>query len=141
MTNQLIKNLAHSAANVTHHLVEEIVHVAHDITQNIANITRSTGDKIEHILKEKGIRITRENRHGRECHNIVANSDGTFFTNNSIDFARGLLNQVLFSDGGEERLASAMGDQKTTLEKVQNPQQKVVATKAFQLAPTNKSQL
>ncbi|MBP7710209.1 MAG: hypothetical protein KA100_03980 [Rickettsiales bacterium] len=134
-----LKDLAHSAANVTHHLVDEIVHVAHDITQNIANITRSSGDKIEHILKEKGIAVTREKRHGRECHNIVANSDGTFFTNNSIDFARGLLNQVLFSDGGEERMSGAMSDQKLSLEKVQNPQQKVTATKAFQLFSKNET--
>ncbi len=139
MTNHLIKDLANTAANATHHLVDEIVHAAHDITQNIVNITRSLGDKIEHILKEEGISITRENRHGRDCHNIVANSDGTFFTNNSIDFARGLFNQVLFSEGGEERMSGAMSDQKPMLEKVQNPQQKVTATKAFQLAPTIKN--
>lgn len=133
MTNHLIKDLA----DATHHLAEGIAHVAHDLKQNIADITRSSGDKIEHFLTEKGISVTRESRHGRDCHNIVANSDGTFFTNNSIDFTRGLLNQVLFSDNGEERVADAMSDQKRLLTKVRNPQQKVSATKATQLAPTN----
>ncbi len=139
MTNQIIKDLVHSAAVVTHHLADGIVHAAHDLTQNIANITRSSGDKIEHLLKEKGVNVTRESRHGRDCHNIVANSDGTFFANNSIDFTRGLLNQVLFSNGGEERVAGAMSDRQPMLLKVQNPHHKVTSTRAFQLVPTNNS--
>jgi hypothetical protein len=130
MTNHLIKDLAHQ-------ITESISHVAHDLTQNIIDITRTSGEKIENILKEKGVNVTREKRHGNECHNIIANSDGTFFTNNSIDFSRHLFNQVLFSDTGEQRLSSAISDHKPTLEKVQNPQQKVSATKAFQLAQKN----
>ncbi len=135
MTKEIIKDLMHSASNITHQIAEGISHVTHDLTQNIADITRSNGDKIENLLSEKGIDVVRENRHGNDCHNIVANSDGTFFTNNSVDFSRSLLNQILFSNNGEERLSNAMSNQEKLLKKVQNPQQKVTAKKAFHLFP------
>ncbi len=133
MKKDILKDLMHNAADVTHHLVEEISHIAHDLTQNITDIARSNGEKIENILKEKGISVVHENRHGNDCHNIISNTDGTFFTNNSIDFSRSLLNQILFSENGEERLSDAMSKQTSLLKKVQNPQQKIIATKATPL--------
>ncbi len=133
MKKDILKDLLKSASSVTHHIAEGISHVAHDLTQNIADITRSTGEKIENILKEKNIDVVHESRHGHDCHNIISNSDGTFFTNNSIDFSRSLLNQILFSENGEERLSNAMSSPESLLKKVQNPQQKVAATKATPL--------
>jgi hypothetical protein len=137
MTNKIVKNLVESTAAVTHNIADSIIHAAHDFGKSISDIGKSPGDKAENFLKEKNISVTRENRHGKDCHNIVANSDGTFFTNNSIDFTRGLLNQVLFSNGGEERVANAMSEKKSPLEKIQNPHQKIGSVKAFQLSSTS----
>lgn len=140
MKKDILKDLIHSASNVTHHIAEGISHVAHDLTQTINDISKSNGEKIENFLKEKGISVIHESRHGNDCHNIISNSDGTFFTNNSIDFSRSLLNQILFSEDGEERLSNAMSGQTSLLKKVQNPQQKVLATKATPLFSNKTSQ-
>lgn len=137
MTKEIIKDIVHSATDVGHHIAEGISHVVQDLTKNINHITGSTADKIANILAEKNISVTRESRHGKECHNIVANSDGTFFTNNSIDFSRSLLNQILFSDGGEERLSSAISGKNVNLKKVQNPKQKIIAKKAIPIFQNN----
>lgn len=133
MTNHLLKDLV----NVAQEIAGGIATVAQEITHNIVDLTRSNGEKFENILVEKGISVTRESRHGRDCHNIVANSDGSFFTNNNIDFTRSLLNQVLFSDNGEERVAKAMSDQEEMLIRVQNPKQRISGIQIFQLAPNN----
>lgn len=131
MKNHL-KDLVHEVAHVAH----EIAHAAHDLTQNIAAIVHPFGDRVENIFKEKGISVTRENRHGNDVHNIVASSDGSFFTNNSVDFARGLLNHVLFTDNGESRIANAMSDEHNiTLQRIQNPPKQTRATNFIQFSP------
>ena len=144
-----LKDLAHNVENVTHSLTNKISHVAHDLTHNlahaahevahdIADLARPLGDKVENFFKEKGINVTRETRHGNDSHNIIANSDGSFVTNNNSDFTRKLLNYVLFADKGEIRIGNAMsGDQNPQLQRISNPQKNICPTTAVQLAPNN----
>lgn len=133
-----LKDLAHNVENVTHNLTNKISHVVHEVAHDIADLARPLGDKVENFFKEKGINITRETRHGNDSHNIIANSDGSFVTNNSSAFTRELLNYVLFSDKGETRIGNAMsGDQNPKLQRVSNPQKNMRPTTAVQLAPNN----
>lgn len=137
-----LKDLAHNATNkfthAAHDLTHNLAHVVHEVAHDIADLTRPLGDKVENFFKAKGISVTRETRHGNDSHNIIANSSGSFVTNNNLDFTRELLNHVLFADKGESRIGNAMsGNQNTQLQRVCNPKKNICPTTATQLAPNN----
>ncbi len=131
-------NLSNKLSNATHDLTHNLAHMVHEVAHDIADLTRPLGDKVENFFKGKGVNVTRETRHGSESHNIIANSNGSFATNNSADFTRELLNHVLFADKGEIRIGNAMsGNQNPQLHRVCNPTKHISPTIATQLAPNN----
>lgn len=132
MTNFKDK-VIHSLENATHK-IDEISHKIDELTHKIADHFLPARERIEHYLKEKGIENTTELRQGKEHFNVLANSDGSFVTNNDVALSRSLINLALFTEDGEKRLSDAMANEKNPiLRKVETPKKEIQPTKISQL--------
>ncbi len=132
MTN-FKEKVIHSIENATHK-IDEISHKLDELTHKITDHFLPTREKLVNLLKEKGIESTIEVRQGKEQFNVLANSDGSFVTNNDSALSRSLLNSALFTENGEKRLSDAMTSEKNpTLRKIETPKKEIQPTKISQL--------
>ncbi len=81
-------------------------------------------------LQNQGVaEVNQETWTGHHSYNIIASSNGEVLIDNSADLTRGLINNVLFSPEGEERLSVAMSGEKIiALKKIKNPTAKIKVT-------------
>lgn len=97
-----------------------------DVENLKCNIMSKNADlALERKLSSKGLIVDNQTWSGNHAYNVLVDSDGGIFSDNSSESMRKYFNQILFEKDGEKRLAAAISGQVTELERREPPNSSV----------------